>query len=346
MQRSLLLFDLAVNRIKIITDINIPQSPIWERKTDFVENINSFLRRFINKLPNAIFVNLIALINAIEIVRNINKYDIVITSNIKTAQLVALYNKLFHLKHTKHIVLELMLDEERLTISWKLKRLFQRFVFSSVDKIFVSSTGEIETYSKRLVLPRDLFRAIHFHTNVVVPIITCNTGNYILSAGRTARDYRTFSNAVSDLPIKVVVISDHQNVQGICFPNNTQVLINIQYDEYLKLVKNCSFVVVPLKDLIKSTGQVVILDAMALGKPVIATNTVGTRDYIRSGTNGILVPPNDSDSLRIAICDLINDQLKQNAIAVNALQFVKKECTFDKYIGKILDTAEEITQMT
>lgn len=313
--------------------------------TDFVGNIDSFLPRFINKLPKAILLNLLALINAIEIVRNINKYDIVITSNIKTTQLVALYTKLLHLKNVKQIVLELMLDEESNTIIWKLKRLFQRFIFSAVDKIFVSSTGEIETYSKRLGLPRGLFSSLHFHTNIVVPKMTGNTGTYILSAGRTGRDYRTFSNAVSDLPIKVVVISDHQSVHRICFPNNTQVLINIQYDEYLELVKNCCFVVVPLKDLIKSTGQVVILEAMALGKPVIASDTVGTRDYIKSGYNGILVPPNDAISLKSAILDLLNDQSKQKSISVNALQFIKEKCTFDKYVGKILDTAEEITKM-
>ena len=60
-----------------------------------------------------------------------------------------------------------------------------------------------------------------------------------------------------------------------------------------------------------STGSesqgVVLLEAMASSKPVIASNIDGYRDVIRNGTDGILVPPRESEALAEAICRLLGD---------------------------------------
>lgn len=52
----------------------------------------------------------------------------------------------------------------------------------------------------------------------------------------------------------------------------------------------------------------VILEAMALGKPVIATNTGGPPEIIDDGTTGILVPPGDANALAKALHTLIADK--------------------------------------
>ncbi|RKY81813.1 hypothetical protein DRQ11_14990, partial [candidate division KSB1 bacterium] len=52
----------------------------------------------------------------------------------------------------------------------------------------------------------------------------------------------------------------------------------------------------------------VILEAMAAGKPVIATDAGGPRDIIRNGIDGILVPPDDIQSLSNAIKLLLKDK--------------------------------------
>ena len=62
-----------------------------------------------------------------------------------------------------------MLDEDASGLLWKLKVKFQRLLFSSVDLIFVSSTREVETYSRRLRIPLEKFRFIPFHTNINRP---------------------------------------------------------------------------------------------------------------------------------------------------------------------------------
>ena len=85
-----------------------------------------------------------------------------------------------------------------------------------------------------------------------------------------------------------------------------------------------------------STGQVVILEAMALGKPVIATETVGTPDYIENGITGILVPPWDQGALRKAICNLIRRPSLEEDLGRNGLEKVRRDHTFESYIGRIL----------
>lgn len=57
-----------------------------------------------------------------------------------------------------------------------------------------------------------------------------------------------------------------------------------------------------------SVGQSVLLQAMALGKPVVATSVNGTKDYIEHMETGLLVPPNDPKAIADAVGLLIADK--------------------------------------
>ena len=197
-------------------------------------------------------------------------------------------------------------------------------------------------YAKRLGLPEERIRFLPFHTNIIKPGIVSGTGGYIFSAGRTGRDFATLADAVKGLDINVIVVTDQYHLKGVYFPSNVEVYCNIPYKKYMELLHKCSMVVVPLKKLIKSTGQVVFLEAMALGKPVIATNTVGTEDYIKHGTTGILIPPEDSKALRKALLDFMENPSFYSSLSERALEQIKIKHTFEAYTGTILCTAEEI----
>jgi glycosyltransferase involved in cell wall biosynthesis len=49
-----------------------------------------------------------------------------------------------------------------------------------------------------------------------------------------------------------------------------------------------------------------ILEAMAMEKPVVATDVGGTGEVVRHGHSGVLVPPKDPEALAAAISDLVS----------------------------------------
>ena len=69
----------------------------------------------------------------------------------------------------------------------------------------------------------------------------------------------------------------------------------------------CVFDVFVLPSLNEGMGRVLI-EAMALGKPIVASHVGGIINLVKNGENGILVPPRDSTALGNAIIKIIKDK--------------------------------------
>jgi L-malate glycosyltransferase len=66
-----------------------------------------------------------------------------------------------------------------------------------------------------------------------------------------------------------------------------------------------------------------LLEAMKLGVPVICTDTGGQRDIVKDETNGLLVPPADSQALAGALESISLDPAKRKAISETNKEYVK-----------------------
>jgi FkbM family methyltransferase len=81
----------------------------------------------------------------------------------------------------------------------------------------------------------------------------------------------------------------------------------------------------------------VTLEAMSLGKPVIATNSGGTPEIIQDGDTGLLYTPGDYLELSNKINYLIENQEKRNQIGLNAAQRALHTFSKEASITKLLD---------
>jgi len=52
----------------------------------------------------------------------------------------------------------------------------------------------------------------------------------------------------------------------------------------------------------------ILLEAMAAGVPIVASDITGYRSVVANGVEGLLAPPNDEQALASAIIDLLRDQ--------------------------------------
>jgi len=81
-----------------------------------------------------------------------------------------------------------------------------------------------------------------------------------------------------------------------------------------------------------------LMESMALGMPVVATDVPGTRTLIQSGKTGLLVNYNDVPGFSDAIIKVLKDPLIARQIGENGRRLVQKE--FNEYA--VADRVEEI----
>jgi glycosyltransferase involved in cell wall biosynthesis len=80
----------------------------------------------------------------------------------------------------------------------------------------------------------------------------------------------------------------------------------------------------------------VVLEAMAVGLPVVAADAGGSGELVQDGVSGRLVPPGDPLALRRAIAELLADRALAQRLAANARQHLAR---FDH--GRMVQQTEE-----
>jgi glycosyltransferase involved in cell wall biosynthesis len=85
---------------------------------------------------------------------------------------------------------------------------------------------------------------------------------------------------------------------------------------------------------------IVLLEAMSMGKPIIATKTGGIPEVIEHGYNGVLVEPEPKEIAQ-AIINLYNDKQSMETLGANALKTANERCDWDNVAQKFLDLYEQ-----
>jgi len=74
-----------------------------------------------------------------------------------------------------------------------------------------------------------------------------------------------------------------------------------------------------------------IIEAMAIGKPVVATNAGGVREIINDGVDGILVPPKDPEKLAQAILRILDEPMRGKEMGEAGLKSVTERFSLERF---------------
>jgi glycosyltransferase involved in cell wall biosynthesis len=134
----------------------------------------------------------------------------------------------------------------------------------------------------------------------------------VVSVGKDlARDYGTFASALDGVAARGFVAALPRNVADVLLPNNVAAGI-LDPIHLRELYSRAACVVIsqfadqhPVGT--EGGGMTALLEAWAMGKPVIATDRATLREYIRDGDDGLFVPPENPQAMRAAIERLLGD---------------------------------------
>jgi glycosyltransferase involved in cell wall biosynthesis len=78
--------------------------------------------------------------------------------------------------------------------------------------------------------------------------------------------------------------------------------------------------------------SVAILEALAAGRPVVATRVGGIPEIVRDGETGLLVPPDDPEALAGAIVRMLSDPALASRLGSNGARLVREHFTLDSMV--------------
>lgn len=80
-----------------------------------------------------------------------------------------------------------------------------------------------------------------------------------------------------------------------------------------------------------------ILESMALGVPVIATNDGGTPEIVDDSINGFLIDPFQVEDLAEKICTLLDNRILRDKFSANALKTVATKFSLQNMVNQYID---------
>jgi glycosyltransferase involved in cell wall biosynthesis len=148
-------------------------------------------------------------------------------------------------------------------------------------------------------------------------------GDFLLFVGDVTRDKgaEVLLRAYSELDTRVpLVLIGRPLLPGLAkhLPPNVLLLGGWPHDAVMAAWRRCSLALVP--SIVADSCPTVAIEAMSMGKPVVASRIGGLPDMVIDGQTGDLVSPGDPHELREAIRGLLADPGRRERMGSSAKQ--------------------------
>ena len=225
------------------------------------------------------------------------------------------------------------------------------------DKIITYSYTEAETLQRKLNLGPDVVQGIHNYvdTNFFHPMDETQQDvehPFILSQGLANRDYPTLIRAMRTLPHVVCHISAvsawdkfKAGYEGMDIPDNV-LLKSYNHPSIIRdTMAKCRIFVITLRPDagMWCAGSTSVLQAQAMGKPVIVTYLPGIAEYLQDGKTGFLVEGNNPAALAEKIDYLWQNPQRAAEMGKYAQKWVRENFSLETWVEKISRLVTELS---
>ena len=254
---------------------------------------------------------------ALRALRCAGQYDVVYAWHAVIGLMLASLCRLLQIKKPAIVVAQLIVPQKKESVTQRLKTAFTRYALHRVDCVIVYSSIEVEQFVQEFGNGRTRFQFTPLGIDALPPLKVEDNG-YIFAGGRSNRDYTTLIKAMKALDYPLHIAAQRFNIPDTQLPVNVHTHFNAFGQDFLDLLAGAALVVIPLDRPDESSGQLVLLQAMALGKAIIITQNRGVADYYHGGESVILVPPHDVALLEKEIARLMREPEERQRLGKNA----------------------------
>ncbi len=213
-----------------------------------------------------------------------------------------------------------------------------RVLFADATKVVCFSSAERDEYARLLRLPAERFVFLPTPWAAPSDVPTPTDGGFALALGQSNRDYATLFRAVKSLEIPVTVVAaDEAPFGGETPPENVTVCFNTDHNTTNALIASARLHLIPLHPTSFSSGQTVLLRAMAAYKACIVSAVPGVTDYVEENQTAVLVPPADEAALRETLLRLWSDAKECERLGKNAAKAVCERFGFAAFVKHLLE---------
>lgn len=201
-----------------------------------------------------------------------------------------------------------------------------------IPEVFTAySQVEIDFFEKEMKIPKRKVQYMPLGTDWNYFSKKANIKRTIISAVGvdSGRDYKTFFEAVCDLPYRVEIACHPSNIKDLEIPQNVKVYINASIKVVRDIFNRSILTVVPCFERFRSAGQMVLLEASSASLPIVASEIKGITGafQFQNKKHLLFTRPEDGIDLKEKIIFLLNNKKFATALGKNASNFVKNNYT-------------------
>lgn len=234
-----------------------------------------------------------------------------------------------------------------LFVSYSIKS--QKNNLHSVDKFIAVSSFVKEVHSRHLGLEHGEIVKIPNFCHIEGEASSSKKSNllpedFVLFVGVLApyKGVNVLIEAYNKIDTKTKLVLIGKKVQQGSYKSAKNVIVIADPSDNLlrQAYSQCRFVVVP--SIWSEAFGLVALEAMASKKPIIASNIGGLVDIVINEKTGLLVPPNDPSSLRIAIEQMICQDDMARKMGEFGYQRMRSNFSAEVVVSKIEEVYESL----